>query len=59
MLLSYSDGRWPPDDWNHLSTIKYKQRIDAFLMEDVWSVTHFNKLSLEELKKWLSQFQAL
>jgi len=59
MLLTYSDGRWPPDNWKRISSIKYKQRIDQFLMEDNWSVTPWNKLSLRELKQWLSELEAL
>ena len=59
MLLSYSDGRWPLDNWKSISSINYQQRIDAFLLKDVWLVTPWNKLSLKELKQWLSELEAL
>ena len=54
MLLAYSDGRWPPDSWKNLTAQKQKQKLNKFLMDEIWSVTPWKKLSLNELKKCLA-----
>lgn len=49
MLLNYSQGRWPPDEWKEEEA---KELLDKFLLSSQWSVTKWSDLSDEDLDSW-------
>lgn len=59
MLVSYSDGYWPPDAWEGFTSLEQKQRLNAFLLEKAWPVKAWGKLSLVELEQWLDNLDEL
>ena len=53
MLLNYSGGLWPPDEWSGDPPLEYERKLDALLLNSRWSVTVWEKLSQEELEQLL------
>jgi hypothetical protein len=53
MLLSYSGGVWPPDQWKNKSERDYKELLRGFILDEGWGVTAWEDLSDEELEQWL------
>ena len=53
MLLTYSGGRWPPDEWSGNPPHEKEQKLNALLLNSRWSVTVWEKLSQEELEQLL------
>jgi hypothetical protein len=57
MLLTYSGGLWPPDEWRGDPPLDYERKLIALILDSSWSVTPWEKLSHEELEQWLADAQ--
>ena len=53
MLLTYSGGCWPPDDWEGETNIDKKKQLEEFLLLDEWSITAWENIKLKELRQLL------
>ena len=53
MLLNYSDGEWPPNEWEDESVEERGILLRKFLLDDTWQVTEWENLSDEEIEQWL------
>jgi len=52
MLLSYSDGAWPPDIWEYKTDDDYQKLMNDFLLNGGWNVTAWENLNEGELRRW-------
>ena len=55
MLLSYSRGSWPPDEWEAKPKEEAKELLHHFLLAPTWSVTEWSDLSDDDLDQWLEE----
>jgi hypothetical protein len=53
MLLTYSEGKWPPVRWMSKTEKEYDELEQKFLLDDIWEVTPWEELSDGEIKQWL------
>lgn len=53
MLLNYSGGQWPPDQWTDKTNEECEVLLRDFILDVEWTVTAWEDLSEEELWKWL------
>jgi len=53
MLLDYSNGRWPPDEWADMPQQDSIKMLSDFLINQRWSVIGWDQLSDIELDQWL------
>jgi hypothetical protein len=53
MLLNYSGGLWPPDEWGSDHPLEFTRKLNALLLDKRWSVAVWGKLSQKELEQWL------
>ena len=53
MLLDYSGGKWPPDEWGDISQTDYTKRLRDFLLDSRWTVVAWGELTHDELERWL------
>jgi len=53
MLLDYSAGQWPPDEWKVKTEEDFEVLLDEFLLDDTWQVNAWEDLSDEEIEQWL------
>ena len=56
MLLSYSEGNWPPNSW---SKKLFKKNMNEFLLRSDWVITPWSELSDEELYSFLEEIEEL
>lgn len=55
MLLNYSGGQWPPNEWEGKSEEETHELLERFLLDDIWEVTAWPNLSDEEVATWLEE----
>jgi len=53
MLLEYSGGCWPPDDWEGKTNRYKKKQLEEFLLDDEWSITAWENIELNDLQLFL------
>ena len=53
MLLEYSGGYWPPDDWEGETDNDKKKQLEEFLLVDKWPITTWENIKLKELRQLL------
>jgi hypothetical protein len=58
MLLNYSGGEWPPNEWEDKTEDERATLLRDFLLVDTWEVTSWDNLSDEEIEAWLGDAEA-
>jgi hypothetical protein len=53
MLLSYSGGAWPPDQWKNHTEEETTKLLRDFLLSKDWDVTSWEDLNTEDIEDWL------
>jgi hypothetical protein len=53
MLLNYSGGMWPPDEWEDKTEKEYELLLNEFLLNEEWPVEEWGRLNKEELEDFL------
>ncbi len=53
MLLAFSDGYWPPNDWQGKTDEELQVLLKDFLLDETWSVIAWENLDDEEVAHWL------
>ena len=56
MLLNFSEGCWPPDEWEDETTVDKKKKLEEFLLEEEWPITFWENIKLKELRQLLEIF---
>ncbi|HBD08342.1 MAG TPA: hypothetical protein DCZ69_08780 [Syntrophobacteraceae bacterium] len=57
MLLDYSGGEWPPNEWEDKTDEEFEVLLRDFLLDETWQVTAGEDLSNEEIEQWLEDAQ--
>ena len=55
MLLDYSGGRWPPNEWENKTDEEFEVLLGNFLLDEHWDwqVNAWEDLRCEEIEQWL------
>ena len=53
MLLNYSGGSWPPDEWEDKTEKEYELLLNEFLLDEEWTVRKWNSWTKDELEQFL------
>lgn len=59
MLIDYSNGAWPPDEWDQGNDEQIKILMREFLLNPRWAVTAWAEISGAELDQWLAHIDCL
>lgn len=60
MLLDYSGGEWPPNNWGEDKTDEELQTLlKDFLLDETWEVVAWDELSDEQIEYWLEEVENL
>ena len=52
MLLDFSGGEWPPDEWQDKSDEEFQMLLRHFLLEETWQVYAWDSLTDKDLEQW-------
>ena len=53
MLLAFSDGYWPPNDWQGKTDEEVQILLKDFLLDETWPIIAWENLGYEEVAHWL------
>jgi hypothetical protein len=53
MLLNFSGGMWPPDQWEDKTEKEYDLLLNEFLLDEEWTVEKWDSFNEEELARFL------
>lgn len=59
MLLDFSEGKWPPDEWKQLSDEEFTSSMDKLLLGQNFNVTPWEEISSEELQEIFDAVQKM
>jgi hypothetical protein len=55
MLLDYSGGEWPPNEWQGKTEEEHESLLRDFLLDETWQVNTWEDLSCEDIAQWLDE----
>lgn len=51
MLIGYSGGRWPPDNWKRKPKVEREALLREFLLDACWNVTPWDSLGDDQISE--------
>ncbi len=57
MLLDFSGGEWPPNEWKDKTDEEFQMLLRHFLLDEIWQVNAWETLSDEDIEQWLEYVQ--